>query len=262
MTPVEILTLVPLGALVVVFGLFPGLHPRPGRRRRGRAALGRPSRSPSSRDRLGALGPRRRSDRDARDVPIVRGGRHQRMSGARFIVQRSRRHRAVRGRDPRGRRLHRGRPDHAGPRGRRRVVGAGGLAGRPAHDHRRSTPATAFGGSYKVDALTTFLDIAVHRDRRADHRSSRRTTSRRAACRSRSSPRSCVFAMTGRDAARRLGRPAGPVPRPRAHGPARLPAGRLPQDATGTRPRARSSTSCSAPSVARSSCSASPSCGA
>ena len=65
-----------------------------------------------------------------------------------------------------------------------------------------------------------------------------------------------------RDAHRRLGGPAGPVHRPRAHGPARLHARGLPQDATATRPRARSSTSSSARSARRSSCSASRSRGA
>ena len=173
MTPIEILTLVPLGALIVVFGIQPGLllDLVAGQRRRRRSSRPRPARrSPI------AAEPRARSARSASSSwrssrgsawalvngPVARHGRRGRRrrdgalssqdlatiapliaavltAAAVLVVDLIRP-----GRSDAGRRDGAHRP---------RADGGHDAAG------RRARPATAFGGSYTVDALTTFLDI-------------------------------------------------------------------------------------------------------
>ena len=136
MTPVEILTLVPLATLIVVFGVQPGLlldlvqvtvdRPAPGRRRPARpspvgpevviAGVG-PRRRPRP-------GPHRLGPRPRRRVAAARRPRPPATERGRPLMRRRRRpHRAA----------HRGRPDRRGDP-RRRPHLAGPLADR--HRHR------------------------------------------------------------------------------------------------------------------------------
>ena len=172
--PVEILTLVPLATLVVVFGIQPGLlldlingtgrrhAPIRGRRHRLRGAAGA-----------------RRDHRRAR--PSSASSRGSPGSCGRAVGRRRRRPRRRRRCSTPGRRSERPRPRHdraAHPRGangcghparRSRVPGPSTLALATAFLGLAitalvvvgvgSSPATAFDGSYTVDALTTFLDL-------------------------------------------------------------------------------------------------------
>ena len=119
----------------------------------------------------------------------------------------------------------------------------------------------AFGGTYEVDALTTFLQllligvVALSIVFGPDYLAPRNLPIAEFAT-------VLVFALTG---AMLIAASADLLIlflAPRADGAARLPAGGLRTRPTPTRPRARSSTSCSARSARRSSCSASRSCGA
>ena len=90
------------------------------------------------------------------------------------------------------------------------------------------TPRAVFDGAYVVDALTTFLHllfVAIIALTIAFAPGLPRGA-RPAGRRVRGGPR---VRDVGRDADLRVGRPARPVPRPRAHGPARLSPRRLPQ---------------------------------
>ena len=170
MTPVEILTLVPLGVLVVVFGIQPGLllDLIDGDRRRTTLAevepataiavptevVGRPARAHRPRDRRSAspsccvVDARPAADRSGRrgrplsfqdlttisplvaaDPDRLRGHRRWTSSGRA----------ASRWRSPR--------PTSAWPSRPASTLSVG------------QTPSSAFGGSYTVDALTTFLDL-------------------------------------------------------------------------------------------------------
>ena len=92
-----------------------------------------------------------------------------------------------------------------------------------------TTPSMAFGGAYKVDALTTFLDvlfiaiIAMSIVFGPDYLVPRGLPVAEFAA-------ILVFAMTGAMLISALGRPAAAVPGPRADGPAGLHARGLPQD--------------------------------
>ena len=142
MKPVEALTLVPLGALVVVFGLFPGLlldliqrlRRRPPSPRVGaRAVAGRACGPVACRSRAPLTAPRHRRPRAVR------------------------RRDPARRRDPR-RRLHLRRA--ATPAGAVVTLRrAGASSARSSRSAGAAARATAFGGAYVVDGLTTFLDL-------------------------------------------------------------------------------------------------------
>ena len=139
MKPVEILTLAPLGALTVVLGLFPGLV-LDLIRLRSRHVLARRrirrSRRPSGADGSAAD--------DPADLIVTRPARRRRPGGARAIIV-----------------VDLVAPGDAGSRpGRQRSLGlvaspsaAFVVVGRRDAGHRRSA------ASYRVDALTTFLDL-------------------------------------------------------------------------------------------------------
>ena len=242
MTPVEILTLVPLATLVVVFGVQPGPapRPRPGHRRRdtSRAAESgaaialdtttvagapRPHRHRHPRPaRLGA-DPRRRHAAAARRAC----GRRGRPLTTQDLVAISPAH----PRGPDGRGGPRRRPHLAGPRPDRHRDGVAGAAADGRRDGR--------GRQRAGDRLRRLVhgrradDVPrhpVHLDRRDDDPVRARLPARRATCRSPSSRSILIFAMTGAMLIAGVDRPAAAVPRPRAHGPAGLPAGGLPQD--------------------------------
>ena len=251
MTPTEILTLAPLAALVVVFGLFPGLLldliERLGRERpratsaRGTRDRDRPadrSRSARARSPIAYVvapadlrcGPGRPPGaRRARSTPVEGAAS---MTGHDLVVDRAahRRRSASRSRSSSSTSSLPGRP-----RRRSIVVALVGLAivgGRDARDRRRHDGDRDDGVRRRLRGRRAD-DVprpAVHLDRRVDDRVRARTTSSRAAC------RVAEFAVVLRlrddrgDADRGLGGPAAAVPRPRAHGPARLHARRLPQD--------------------------------
>ena len=250
MTPTEILTLGPLAALVVVFGLFPGLV----------LDLVQGSVDASSSRDVGAAGPDRARAADRASsliaLPILY------VVGRLIWVARIDLP-AVAARRPTA---------SASDRRRGRVVSAADLnviapllaaiataiaillvdlvAAEPAR--RRSVFAALAGlavtaavtvavgvgrgdlgvrrsaAMYRLDALTTFLDllfisiVAMTIVFAPDYLDAARPARRRV----RDRPR--VRDVRG-DGDRRVGRPAAALPRPRAHGPARLPARRLPQ---------------------------------
>ena len=206
MTPVEILTLVPLGALVVVFGLQPGLLLEPvsghGRRdaRRGpaggtasrsrpRSSLGLGRRWSSS----GVAGPDRLGDacvERRRRRPALAAGRRGRALTWQDLVTISPLIAGDpdRGRDP-GRRPHPARPQAARGR-RRRCIGLALTGRRWPSARRRRPPADRVRRRLHGRRADDVPRHPVRRDHRADDRVRARTTSCRAACRSPSSRRS------------------------------------------------------------------------